>query len=113
MHDGINKVILIGYLGHDPELKSDAKENTHTLISLATNKTLTDKHTGEQKIITQWHQICFFGQLGEVANNLLSKGSHIYVEGYLSTRSWQNSDGQKCHSTNIVGQRLTLLNPIK
>ncbi len=113
MYNEINKVTIMGHLGCDPKSSYSAKKQRRTFISVATNRVSIDKDTGEQKTSTQWHQICFFGRLTEIANNFLRKGCHVYIEGSLSTRSWLNAEGQKCYSTNIIGQWLTLLTPKK
>ncbi|MEE9452348.1 MAG: single-stranded DNA-binding protein [Gammaproteobacteria bacterium] len=113
MSYGINKVIIMGHLGRDPELEYHSKKKTTALISVATNKAIIDKHTGERRIITQWHRICFFGRLAEVVSDLLYKGCHVYIEGFLSSHSWQDDEGQKHTIIRIVGQQLQLLSAAK
>lgn len=99
---GINKVILIGHLGQDPEVRYMPNGNAVANITLATSETWRDKQTGEQKERTEWHRVVFFGKLAEIAGEYLRKGSQVYVEGRLQTRKWQGQDGQDRYTTEIV-----------
>ncbi len=98
---GINKVILIGHLGKNPETRFMANGNAITNITLATSETWKDKVTGEQKEKTEWHRVVFFNRLAEIVNEYLKKGSKIYVEGSLQTRKWQDKSGQDRYTTEI------------
>lgn len=101
MARGINKVILVGNVGGDPESKTLPNGNTVTNITLATSDTWKDKATGEQKDRTEWHRVVFFGKLAEIAGQYLKKGSQCYIEGRLQTREWEK-DGVKRYTTEIV-----------
>lgn len=99
---GINKVILIGHLGQDPEIRYMPNGNAVANITLATSETWRDKQSGEQKEKTEWHRVVFFGKLAEIVGEYLRKGSQVYVEGRLQTRKWQGQDGQDKYTTEIV-----------
>ncbi|MFP2770045.1 single-stranded DNA-binding protein [Oceanisphaera sp. KMM 10153] len=99
---GINKVILIGHLGQDPEVRYMPSGGAVANITLATSESWRDKQTGEQKERTEWHRVVFFGKLAEIAGEYLRKGSQVYVEGRLQTRKWQGQDGQDRYTTEIV-----------
>ncbi|BBA85288.1 single-stranded DNA-binding protein [endosymbiont of Sipalinus gigas] len=99
---GINKVILIGNLGQDPEIRYMPNGNAVTNIRLATSENWKDKQTGEVKEKTEWHRIVFFGKLAEIANEFLKKGSQIYVEGQLQTRKWQDNNGNNKYITEVI-----------
>jgi single-strand DNA-binding protein len=99
MARGINKAILIGNLGKDPETRYTAGGSAVTNIRIATNETWKDKQTGEQQERTEWHAVVFFGRLAEIAAEYLRKGSTVYVEGRLQTRKWQDKDGQDRYTT--------------
>ncbi|WHL25054.1 MAG: single-stranded DNA-binding protein [Candidatus Blochmannia vicinus] len=99
---GINKVILIGYLGQDPETRYMSNGNIVTNISVATTESWKDKQTNEFKERTEWHRVVLFGKLAEIASEYLHKGSQVYVEGSLKTRKWQNQNGQDRYITEIV-----------
>lgn len=99
---GVNKVILIGFLGQDPEIRYMPNGGAVANISLATSDTWTDKATGEERQKTEWHRVVIFGKLAEIAGEYLRKGSQIYIEGALQTRKWQDSDGQDRYTTEIV-----------
>jgi len=98
---GVNKVILVGNLGKDPEVKYMPSGDAVANLTLATSDTWKDKSTGEKKEKTEWHRVVFFGKLAEIAGQYLKKGSKIYVEGQLQTRKWQK-DGQDHYSTEVV-----------
>lgn len=99
---GINKVILIGYLGQEPEMRYMPNGGMVTNISLATSESWKDKQTNEFKEKTEWHRVVLFGKLAEIASEYLHKGSQVYIEGSLHTRKWQNQNGQDRYITEIV-----------
>lgn len=99
---GVNKVILVGNLGKDPEVKYMPSGDAVANLTLATSDTWKDKNSGEKKEKTEWHRVVFFGKLAEIAGQYLKKGSKIYVEGQLQTRKWQGQDGQDRYTTEVV-----------
>ena len=99
---GVNKVILLGNLGKDPEIKYMPNGNAVANITLATSETWNDKNSGEKQEKTEWHRVVFFGKLAEIVGQYLKKGSKIYVEGKLQTRKWQGQDGQDRYTTEVV-----------
>ena len=105
----INKVILVGNLGRDPEVRYTPDNNAITNISIATTDRYKDKATGEQKEITEWHRVVFFNRLGEIAAEYLKKGSQVYIEGKLRTRKWTDKDGAEKYSTEIIANQLLML----
>jgi single-strand DNA-binding protein len=105
----VNKVIIVGNLGADPETKYTPGGDAITNIRVATTDKWKDKTSGEMKEATEWHRIAFFGRLAEVAGEYLKKGSQIYVEGSLRTRKWQDKDGQDRYSTDIRGDVMQML----
>lgn len=109
MARGINKAILIGNLGKDPETRYTAGGSAVTNVRIATNETWKDKQTGEQQERTEWHAVVFFGRLAEIAAEYLRKGSTVYVEGRLQTRKWQDKDGQDRYTTEIVANEMQML----
>lgn len=108
MSNGINKVILVGNLGHSPDVKQLPDGNTVANISLATSERWKDKTTGEQQERTEWHRVVFFGRLAEIVDEYVKKGSKIYVEGKLQTRSWEK-DGVKRYTTEIIAREMQML----
>jgi single-strand DNA-binding protein len=108
MARGVNKVILIGNIGKDPETRFSAGGGAITNITLATSESWKDKQTGENQERTEWHRVVFFGRLGEIAGEYLKKGSKVYVEGSLRTREWEK-DGVKRYTTEIVASELQML----
>lgn len=107
---GINKVILVGNLGNDPEHRVLPSGGGVTNISLATSESWRDKNTGDQQERTEWHRVVFFNRLSEIAAEYLRKGSKVYVEGSLRTRKWQDQQsGQDRYSTEIVAQEMQML----
>ncbi|MES1949416.1 single-strand DNA binding protein [Salinisphaera sp. S4-8] len=106
---GINKAILIGNLGADPETRYTAGGTAVTNVNLATSDTWRDKSSGEMQERTEWHRVVFFARLAEVAGEYLRKGSKIYVEGRIQTRKWQNKEGQDVYTTEIVGNEMQML----
>ncbi len=99
---GVNKVILVGNLGQDPEVRYMPNGGAVTNITLATSESWRDKQTGENKEITEWHRVVLFGKLAEVAGEYLRKGSQVYIEGQLRTRKWQDQGGQDRYTTEVV-----------
>ncbi|MGU5691436.1 single-stranded DNA-binding protein [Aeromonas veronii] len=99
---GINKVILIGNLGQDPEVRYMQNGTAVASITLATSESWQDKQTGEKKERTEWHRVVFMGKLAEIAGEYLKKGSQVYVEGKLQTRKWQDQSGQERYTTEVL-----------
>jgi len=108
MARGINKVILVGNLGNDPETRYMPSGGAVTNISIATSKAWKDRESGEQKEKTEWHRVVFFNRLAEIAGEYLKRGSKVYVEGELRTRSY-DKDGQKHYSTEVVANEMQML----
>ncbi len=100
--NGVNKVIIIGNLGQDPEVRYMPNGNAVTNVSIATNESWTDKTTNQKQERVEFHRVVFFGKLAEIAGQYLRKGSKVYVEGKLRTRKWQGQDGQDRYTTEIV-----------
>lgn len=109
MARGVNKVILVGNLGKDPEVRYMPSGSAAANLTLATSESWKDKQTGEQKERTEWHNIVFFGRLAEIAGEYLKKGSQIYVEGSLRTRKWQDKTGNDRYTTEIVANEMQML----
>jgi single-strand DNA-binding protein len=109
MARGINKVILIGYLGQDPEIRSTPGGTTVTKISIATSEGWRDKQSGELKERTEWHNIVLWDKLGEIAGEYLKKGSRVYIEGRLQTRKWQDKSGNDRYTTEVVASDMQML----
>ncbi|AWH88455.1 single-stranded DNA-binding protein [Limnobaculum parvum] len=99
---GINKVILVGNLGQDPEIRYMPNGGAVANITIATSESWRDKQTGEQKEKTEWHRVVIFGKLAEIAGEYLRKGSQVYIEGSLQTRKWQDQGGQDRYTTEVV-----------
>ena len=106
---GVNKVIIVGNLGADPEVRQFGNGGSVTNISVATSERWTDKQTGEPKEQTEWHRVAMFNRLGEVAAQYLRKGSSVYVEGSLRTRKWQDENGNDRYSTEIRADSMQML----
>src|SRR5207248_5485035 len=109
MARGINKVIIIGNLGADPETRAMPSGTTVANLRVATSESWRDKQTGEQQERTEWHRVAFFGRLAEVASEYLRKGSQVYIEGSLRTRKWQDKQGNERYSTEIIGNDMQML----
>lgn len=109
MARGINKVIIVGNCGQDPETRYLPSGGAVTNISIATSESWKDKNTGEQQERTEWHRVVFFNRLGEIAGEYLKKGSKVYVEGSLRTRKWQGQDGADRYTTEIVASEMQML----
>ncbi len=109
MARGVNKVILVGNLGNDPEVRYANNGAAIANLSIATSESWKDKNTGEQQEKTEWHRVVMFNRLGEIAGEYLRKGSKIYIEGKLQTRKWQDQSGQDRYSTEIVASEMQML----
>ncbi|GAA3923332.1 single-stranded DNA-binding protein [Litoribacillus peritrichatus] len=109
MARGINKVILVGNLGQDPETRYTANNSAVTNITIATSESWTDKQTGQKQERTEWHRVVIFNKLGEIAGQYLRKGSKVYIEGALRTRKWQDQQGQDRYTTEIVASEMQML----
>lgn len=105
----VNKVIIIGNLGRDPETKYMPSGDAMTNIAVATTDKWKDKATGEQKEATEWHRIAFFGKLAEIAGQYLKKGSQVYIEGRLRTRKWTDKEGAEKYTTEIIADTMQML----
>ena len=105
----LNKVMLIGRLGGDPEVRYLPSGGAVTNITLATNRRWKDRQTGEQKEQTEWHRVVFFNRLAEIAGEYLRKGSQVYIEGRIQTRKWQDQSGQDRYTTEIVAEEMRML----
>lgn len=106
---GVNKVILVGTLGQDPETKSFPNGGSVTQFSIATSESWVDKTSGERKENTEWHRIVASNKLGEIAQQYLKKGSKVYIEGSIKTRKWQDQNGQERYSTEIRLSNMQML----
>ncbi len=109
MARGINKVILIGNLGRDPEVRYSPNGGAIANITLATSESWKDKNTGEQVEKTEWHRVVFFRRLAEIVGEYLKKGSKVYIEGKLQTRKWQDKDGNDRYTTEVVANEMQML----
>lgn len=109
MPRGINKVILIGNLGGDPEVRYTPQGKAVANLTLATSETWKDKATGEKKEKTEWHRVILFARLGEIAGEYLKKGAKVYIEGKLQTRKWKDKSGNDRYTTEIIGSELQML----
>ena len=105
----VNKVILVGNLGKDPETRYTPDGAAITNITLATTDTWKDKATGEKKEATEWHRVSFFGRLAEIAGQYLKKGRPVYIEGRIRTRKWQDKEGQDRYTTEIIADQMQML----
>jgi len=104
---GINKVILIGNLGNDPEVRSTAEGKTITTLGVATSESWKDKNTGQMQDKTEWHRVVLFGKLAEISGQYLKKGSQVYLEGKLQTNKWQDKSGQDRYTTEVIVDSFT------
>lgn len=109
MARGINKVILVGNLGNDPEVKSTQGGTTITTISVATSEAWKDKATGQQQERTEWHRVKFFGRLAEIAGDYLRKGSQVYIEGSIRTEKYTDKQGVERYSTDVIANEMQML----
>jgi len=106
---GINKVILVGNLGKDPEMRYTAGGDAVANLSIATSESWNDNQTGEKKEKTEWHRVVFFRRIAEVCGEYLKKGSSVYIEGSLRTRDWEDDQGNKRYTTEIIGREMQML----
>lgn len=106
---GVNRVIIIGHLGNDPEIRTMTTGEQVANITVATSESWTDKNSGEKKTQTEWHRIVLYRRLAEIAGQYLHKGSQVYIEGRLKTRKWQDNNGQDRYSTEIQCDNLQML----
>lgn len=106
---GVNKVILVGRLGKDPEIHYSSSGEAIANLSLATSESWKDKNTGEKQEKTEWHRIVAFKRLAEIIGEYLKKGSQVYIEGKLQTRKWQDKDGNDRYTTEVVAQTMQML----
>ncbi len=109
MARGINKVIIVGNLGQDPEVRYSANGSAIANVSIATTESWKDKQTGERQEKTEWHRVVFFSRLAEIVGEYLKKGSQVYVEGRLQTRKWEDKNGQDRYTTEIVANEMQML----
>ncbi len=109
MARGVNKVILVGNLGRDPETRYTQSNTAVTTLTLATSESWRDKNTGENQERTEWHRVVLWGRLGEIAGEYLQKGRQVYIEGKLQTRKWQDQSGQDRYTTEVVGSEMQML----
>ncbi len=109
MAKGVNKVILIGNLGQDPEVRYMTNGNAVANATLATSESWKDKNTGEKQEKTEWHRVVFFRRLAEIVGEYLKKGSKVYIEGKLQTRKWQDKDGRDQYTAEIVADQMQML----
>ena len=105
----VNKVILVGNLGKDPEMRHMPNGDAVCNITVATSESWKDKATGDKKEVTEWHRVTMFRQLAEIAGKYLAKGSSVYIEGKLQTRKWQDKDGSDRYTTEIIGSEMKML----
>lgn len=106
---GINKVIIVGNLGADPETRYMPNGSAITRVSIATSESWTDKQTGDKQERTEWHRVVFFNKLAEIVNEYVKKGSKLYIEGRLRTNKWQDNNGQDRYTTEIVANEMQML----
>ena len=109
MARGINKAIIVGNLGRDPEVRYTANGNAIANITVATTESWKDKQSGERQEKTEWHRVVFFGRLAEIAGEYLKKGAQVYIEGRLQTRKWEDKSGQERYTTEIVANEMQML----
>ena len=105
----VNKALIIGNLGQDPEIKYTQSGSPVANLSVATSERWKDKNTGEQKEQTEWHRVGVFGRLAEIAEQYLKKGSKVFIEGKIQTRDWEDADGNKKYTTEVVAREMTML----
>tara|TARA_A100001388_G_scaffold277297_1_gene267880 strand:- start:960 stop:1385 length:426 start_codon:yes stop_codon:yes gene_type:complete len=105
----VNKALIIGNLGQDPEIKYTQSGSPVANLSVATSERWKDKSTGDQKEQTEWHRVVVFGRLAEIAEQYLKKGSKVFIEGKIQTRDWEDSEGRKRYTTEVVAREMTML----
>lgn len=106
---GINKAIILGYLGQEPDVKYTSSGSAIANLSIATTESWKDKNTGQKQERTEWHKVVFFGKLGEICGKYLNKGSQVYVEGRIQTEKWQDKDGKDRYTTKIIGSEMQMI----
>ena len=109
MAKGINKAIIVGHLGRDPEVRYAANGSAIANVSVATTDSWKDKQTGDRQDRTEWHRVVFFNRLAEIAGEYLKRGSQVYIEGRLQTRKWEDKDGHERYTTEIVANDMQML----
>ena len=109
MSNGLNKVLIIGNLGSDPEIKYTSSGSAVANLSIATSDRWKDRNTGEQKEQVEWHRVVLFSRLAEIAEQYLKKGSKVFVEGKLQTRDWEDAEGKKRYTTEVIAREMTML----
>ena len=109
MSRGVNKCIIVGFLGNDPETRKTQTGATVATISVATSESWTDKNSGQKQTATEWHRVVFFNRLAEIVEQYLTKGSYVYVEGRLETKSWKDKDNVERNTTQIVAKEMQML----
>ena len=109
MSNGLNKVLIIGNLGNDPEIKYTQSGSPVANLSIATSERWKDKNSGEQKEQVEWHRVVLFSRLAEIAEQYLKKGSKVFIEGKLQTRDWEDSEGKKRYTTEIIAREMSML----
>lgn len=109
MSKGVNKVIIVGNMGNDPEVRVGNNGNCIATISVATSESWKDKNTGRQQEKTEWHRVVMFNRLAEIVRDYLKKGSEVYLEGKLQTRKWQDNEGKDRYTTEIVANEMQML----
>ena len=109
MSNGLNKVLIIGNLGSDPETKYTSSGSAVANLSIATSERWKDRNTGEQKEQVEWHRVVLFSRLAEIAEQYLKKGSKVFVEGKLQTRDWEDAEGKKRYTTEVIAREMTML----
>ena len=113
MSKGVNKALIVGHLGSDPEGRLFENQNAVCNFSVATSESWKDKTTGQQQERTEWHRIVVYGKLAEICTKYLKKGSKVFIEGQLRTRKWQDKDGRDCYTTEIVARDVQMLDSRK
>jgi len=109
MSNGLNKVLIIGNLGSDPEIKYTSSGSAVANLSIATSERWKDRNTGELKEQVEWHRVVLFSRLAEIAEQYLKKGSKVFVEGKLQTRDWEDAEGKKRYTTEVIAREMTML----
>ena len=109
MSNGLNKVLIIGNLGSDPEIKYTSSGSAVANLSIATSERWKDRNTGEQKEQVEWHRVVLFSRLAEIAEQYLKKGTKVFVEGKLQTRDWEDAEGKKRYTTEVIAREMTML----
>ena len=109
MSRGVNKAIIVGFLGNDPEIRKTSSGSTVATISVATSESWTDKNTGQKQTATEWHRVVFFNRLAEIVEQYLTKGSQVYIDGKLQTKKWTDNNGVDRYTTQIVAKEMQML----